>query len=90
MKKVKTATFNGTSYEIDLAGGSIDGSCDNPKNKGKPVIYIAARPNSLAELRSLLHEMKHAGNWMKSEESVTRQAEEEARLLWRLGYRRMK
>ncbi|MGW8181573.1 MAG: DUF72 domain-containing protein, partial [bacterium] len=42
---------------------------------------------SKAELEALLHETLHASDWSKSEEIVSRIAKEQARLLWRLGYR---
>jgi len=84
--KVKTAKFNNIRYDIDLCG-PIDGSCDYPRS-GRPSIRITTELYSKAELEALLHETLHASDWSKSEEIVSRIAKEQARLLWRLGYRR--
>ena len=86
--KVKTAKFNGIVYDIDICG-PIDGSCDYPRG-GKPSIRITTELGGIEELEAMLHEMKHAGDWGKTEEFVTRQAHEEARLLYRCGWRKVK
>ena len=85
--RVKTATFNKVKYDIDMCK-PLDGTCDYPRG-GKPSIRIMTQPKTFAELEALLHETLHAEDWSKSEEIVTRIAHEQARLLWRLGYRRI-
>jgi len=83
---VKTATFNGVRYEIQVTD-PIDGSCDYPR-KILPVLHVAAPANTCKQLEIAIHESLHASDWTKSEERVTRTAHEIARLLWRLGYKR--
>ena len=64
------------------------GACDDPNKVGKK-IQIDSDLSGEEELEVLIHEMLHAGNWLhRSEESVTREADEMSRVLWRLGYRR--
>ena len=41
-------------------------------------------------LITLLHECLHASNWDKSEKVIDRTAVDIGKLLWRLGYRRVK
>lgn len=84
--KVKTATFNGISFDLDMCG-PIDGSCDYPHG-GRPSIRVITKPKTFMELESLIHESLHAEDWRKSEKAVTRSAHEIARPLWRMGYRR--
>jgi len=83
---VKTATFNGVNFDLDMSP-DINGSCDYPRG-GRPSILITAKPKTRSELEALIHETFHAEDWSKSEEIVTRIAHEQARLLWRMGYRR--
>ena len=85
-RKVRTATFNKVNFDLDMTG-PINGTCDYPRGS-KPTILIAAVPGSQDELMAIIHETLHASDWSKSEEKVTRIAHEQARLLWRLGYRR--
>jgi len=84
---VKTATFNGVVYDIDMSP-RINGTCDCPCG-GKPSILILADSKTRSELEALIHESLHAEDWSKSEEKVTRIGREVARFLWRLGYRRI-
>lgn len=84
--EVKTATFNGVNYEIQLTD-PVYGSCDPPQ-KAKPTIFVAVKPHTRKELEILLHESLHASCWAKSEDLVTQTAADLVRLLWRLGYRR--
>lgn len=84
---VKTATFNGTKYNV-VETDKVDGYTDThplPKE-----IVNCAKKGTMAELITWLHEAKHAGDWNKSEKIIDRQSIEEGRLLWRLGYRRRK
>jgi hypothetical protein len=83
---VKTATLNGTKYEIYFCSDA-DGVCDY-REGGKPTISIMAKPNTQKELRVIMHEILHSENWSKSEEIVDRVSDEMSRLVWRLGYRR--
>lgn len=86
MKKVKTHSFNGVSYNIRF--DKFDGATDvdvSPRD-----MLIAAKPHTQNELITLIHEAMHAGNWDKHESTIDRSSSEIGRFLWRLGFRRRK
>lgn len=85
MKKVKTASFNGVRYEIEITG-PIDGLCTSPKTK-EPHLFICTDLKTKTGLTTAIHESLHACSFLKSEVRVERTAKDIARLLWRLGYR---
>ena len=100
MRKVRTHKFNGVKYEIDVEG--FKGQTI-PKRIEMPCITIARPEVTMTEslpygedkharlmLITLLHECLHASNWEKSEKKVDRTAVDIGKLLWRLGYRRIK
>lgn len=87
MRKVRTASFNGVVYDVDICE-PLDGLCDYPRSGSAPTIRTMTPLGSQLELESLIHESMHACNWAATEEVVTRSAHEITRLLWRLGYRR--
>jgi len=84
--KVKTQTFNGIRYDIDICG-PIAGSCDQPRG-GRPSLRIACDLNTKKGLITVIHECIHASDWPMSEEKVDRLSNDAGTLLWRLGYRR--
>ena len=99
MRKVRTHRFNGVQYEIDVEGFKGE----TTKVLGLPCIAIARPEVTMTEslpygndkhaqlmLITLLHEILHASNWNKSEKVVDRTAVDMGKLLWRLGYRRVK
>jgi len=86
--KVKTHTFNGIKYDIDVSK-PIDGYCDSPRG-GKPSIRIVSNLNTKKGLITILHEALHAEGWAVSESVVDRVSTEIGNLLWRFGYRRQK
>jgi hypothetical protein len=57
----------------------------NPKLEKK--ILVDERLTGRSRLETELHEFCHAANPTKSEEAVTQEAKELARILWSLGYR---
>lgn len=69
-------------------GGRVDGWCDDPSRPRKSIL-IDSRLSGQRELDVLLHEMMHACDWAKDEEFITRQATDIAKVLWKLGYRRI-
>lgn len=83
--KIKTHTFNKVVYDIDLAG-PIDGTCDYPRG-GKPSLRICKDISTFGGFETLIHEALHACQFLKTEKSVDRTANDIARFLWRLGYR---
>ena len=83
---VKTATINGTRYDIDL-DVNLGGYCDHPEGKGNPCIAVCSDPNTRLGLTHLIHECLHASVWSAHENTVDRTSKDIGRLLWRLGYR---
>lgn len=65
----------------------VIGECDPPTVKNKE-IRVLAKASEKEQLESLIHEMLHAAGWHIDEDFVARFAEDVARSLWRLGYRR--
>lgn len=64
------------------------GQCHGPHIKNKKIrIRERLRPKTTLEI--LIHEMLHAADWDKDEEWITEVAEDIARVLWRLGYRKL-
>ncbi len=84
MKKVRTHSFNGISYEIIL--DKLDGFADT--HKLKRTLVISRDINELVGLETAIHEALHACNWHSREELVETTAKDIARFLWRLGFRR--
>ena len=86
--RVKTATFNGRKYKVYLASNE-DGWCDQySMTERDRCLVVLAKPKTMNEIVTIVHEALHASNWCKSEEAVDRTSTEIGRLLWRLGYRR--
>lgn len=73
---------------IKFDGEGIRGYCSSPDQPNK-TIEIDSRLEGEEELEVLLHEMGHAANWSLSEEHITQQSRDIAKVLWRLGYRRI-
>ena len=89
MRRVRTHTFNGVKYNIDVYE-PFDEVCESPREKKdqRPHIRVALDINTKAGMIALFHGCFHAENWAKSEEVVDRCAVEIGTLFWRLGYRR--
>lgn len=67
----------------------IDGLCDPPTSQEK-AITIRRRLPLADELRVLIHEMLHAGDWDKSEEAVDELSSDIARVLLRDGWTKVR
>jgi len=100
MRKVRTHRFNGKLFAIDVDGFKGQTSL---KNQDLPIIVIARPEVTMTSslpygdgkharlmMITLLHEGLHASDWNKSEKVVDRTAVDIGKLLWRLGYRRIK
>ena len=84
--KVKTATFNGRKYKIDIEPDGLDGNCDQYAcNERYFSIYTDL--NKQTGLITAIHEGLHACKWDASESSVDTASKDIGRFLWRLGYR---
>ena len=89
--KVKTATFNGRKYKIDLCEEPLDGYCDQYKlSESQRTLCIWTPLDKRNGLITAIHEALHASDWHASEETVDRISNDMGRSLWRLGYRRVK
>lgn len=69
-----------------LADGNL-GDCSPPDEPGR-VIRIARGQSPESELDTIIHEILHAAHWDLNEEAVEETAEDIARVLWKLGYRK--
>lgn len=85
MKHVRTHTFNGRKYKIEI--GPLDGCCDQYKCNER-YIQIFADLKTKDGLITAIHESLHAENWAASEEVVERVSSEIGSFLWRLGWRK--
>ena len=64
------------------------GTCDPPNAPGKSIV-VDANLVGEEELEVVLHETLHSALWDLDEEAVTETAHDIARVLWKLGYRRV-
>lgn len=83
-------TLMGRRYRLQfcrLGRQQARGTCDPPSIRGKQ-IRIDERLADEEQLEVILHELLHACDWRADEDHITEQAEDMARVLWRLGYRR--
>jgi hypothetical protein len=82
---MKTHTFCGRKYDIDLCG-KLDGfASQGGKNE---TMLIMAEGDTKKMLETIIHEALHACNWRAKEPDVLQTGKDIARLLWRLGYRK--
>lgn len=66
----------------------VDGSCDAP-DVARKRIRISKKLSGFLLLETLIHEFRHAADWSRDEEFVLAESRDLARMLWRLGYRRL-
>lgn len=66
--------------------GQNIGLCEHPDEVEKTIRVQKGLPDK-EKLRTILHELTHAGFWCLSEESVDEFSRDVAEVLWRLGYR---
>ena len=86
MKPVRTATFNGRKYKIDIEPDGVRGLCDQYACNDR-WIHIFDDLNTQAGLTTVIHEVVHGDHWRLSEDMVERLSKDLGRFLWRLGYR---
>jgi len=84
--KIRTHTFNGRKYQIDIKD-SIDGVCDQYNTNR--CLLICADLSKRNGLITAIHEALHAESWVKDEDTVDRVSKEIGTFLWRLGYRHL-
>lgn len=91
MKEVKTHTFNGIQYKIDLVT-SIEGVTDTMEKPKEPLEMNILEGKDFIALHSAFHESLEASGFcdvcLHFSDGTSRTVDA-ARFLWRLGYRRM-
>jgi len=85
MRPIKTHTFKGVCFDIDLE--PHDGSCDDPKKRTPRMAFPSGVQNTPQSLELVCHECLHALWFNLSEADVELAARDMSRFLWRLGYR---
>ena len=86
-KRVITQTFRLGRYRI-YEDAPLDGLCDIPGDENLTISILPG--NSLRALHTALHEAAHAEGVLPRHLDVDRDfTEHQARLLWRLGWRRL-
>ena len=91
MKPVRFIKLLGATWRLRYVASIKDawGDCDDPSTPGRS-IRISEEARGVKELEVLIHEMLHAINFLQfSEEFVRQVARDIARVLWRLGYRKV-
>lgn len=83
---VKTHTFNGRKYHVRI--GETDGMCNTFKPERE--LHVLCDPSTHKGLITTIHESLHACNWAKKEAVVDQVSADVGRLLWRLGWRKVK
>lgn len=91
MPESKSIRLNGEQWNLtfaDLEDHPNDGYCDDPKTKRRR-IWVHEGLKNRRELEVLIHEMLHAVDWHKDEDSFIKPvARDIAKVLWSLGFRR--
>ena len=64
------------------------GYCESPDKKNKEIVIQENLPPK-EELDTTLHELLHAADWWKDEEWVEQVGTDIAKILWRLGWRKV-
>jgi len=82
--KIGGKYWNLVFTELDEETG---GECDSPDTNGKE-IRIATDIKNQDELEVIIHELLHAADWSKDEEWVEVIADDIARTLWKLGWKK--
>lgn len=95
MPKDISATIRGKRYKICHKINTTNdtrGMCDNPSSKNKAITIFMNKleDGSLEQLEVYLHEMLHAAFWDIEEDGIYNAADDIAKILWKLGYRKIK
>ena len=75
--------------ELTEEGEEMKGYCEPASKKSKKIV-VDSRLKDREELEILIHEMLHASQWDLDETVVQHSAEDFAKVLWKLGYRKDK
>lgn len=68
-------------------GEPADGWTSDPEKPGRQII-VREGMDQKRELAVTLHEINHAGDWWKDEVFVQRLSDDQAEILYRLGWRK--
>lgn len=91
MKSVKTHTFNGTLYKIDIVK-SIEGVTDTKEKVKEPLGMDILQGNDFKAFHGAFHESLEASGFCDvclHFSDGTPRTIDAARFLWRLGYRKV-
>ena len=87
--KVRTQTFRCGRYTIDILPGPLAGICEKP-DKAKALYMLIPNDNTERDLCTIIHEAMHAeGVPDRLLDGDRDSASAIAKLLWRLGWRRV-
>ena len=64
------------------------GNCEAPNLPGKKIV-VDHTIKGVHELEVIIHELLHASDWDKAEEAITETADDMAKCLHKLGYRKV-
>jgi hypothetical protein len=84
---MKTHTFRGTKYIIEIESVTLDGHCEGTKNSKYPKLCIFTGLEGKRGMETCIHEALHACCFAKSEKIVKNTARDITSFLWRLGFR---
>ena len=89
--KTKRVTLMGKRWTLKLVPKNNRrdhfGSCDHPEDVGKSIV-VEANHDDLRVLNTVLHECMHGGAWNLDESVVKQWADDVAKIVIDLGYRR--
>lgn len=85
------AEIDGLVWRVAFRPLSAWGSCSSPFEPHREIVIhseLLHPDNEFLLLATANHEFLHDSQWLIDEEYVRRYAEDQARLLWKLGFRR--
>ena len=87
-RPIKSHTFIGKRWWFDeLPKGQASGMCESPEATHR-IMDIPLEGKTLNDCATVIHESLHACYWWMDEEFIDQAADDIARLLWRLGWRK--
>ncbi len=86
--KLRSHTFRGKRWRVRFqAIKDKIGDIDSPNEPDK-LLRLCPKTRGLEQMTAAIHEGLHACFWDIDEESIEPSAEDIAKFLWRLGYRK--
>ena len=85
--KMRGKVWEFVRQRAGLGAGNV-GHCDAPNVAGKKII-VDHTLKGVHELEVIIHEALHAADWDKAEEAIAETADDLAKFLHKLGYRKI-